>query len=91
MLPFAAGSNEGSRELHLFGWHSGGASLRSTELSKSTGSELVRVVALDDLPEVANLHRVDVLKIDVEGCEEEVLGGASGSSMKASCGLHWSK
>jgi len=34
------------------------------------------VIALDSLPELAELPRIDLLKIDVEGSEAEVLAGA---------------
>ncbi|PWU07776.1 MAG: hypothetical protein C5B47_05640 [Verrucomicrobia bacterium] len=43
---------------------------------RQTGTQTVETCCLDQVPEVRNLHRLDLMKIDVEGAEHKVLKGA---------------
>ena len=56
----------------------------NTSLKKETFSELgkvksieVDIITLDEYAEINNLQNVDIIKIDVEGFEEEALRGAA--------------
>lgn len=66
---------EGEATLHLgplSGWHS----LAEAAVERSVGDITVSATTLDRLLADRGVDRVDVLKIDVEGGEGEVLGGA---------------
>ena len=68
--------HEGDATLHLgplSGWHS----LAEAAVERSVGDITVPATTLDRLLADLAIERVDVLKIDVEGGEGEVLGGAS--------------
>jgi FkbM family methyltransferase len=73
----ALADHDGSATLHLgplSGWHS----LAPAAVERSVGSVEVPTVTLDHLLAERGIDHVDVMKIDVEGGEGEVLGGASG-------------
>ena len=55
--------------------------LISTTPKKSSGISVLSVT-LDDLLKWENINRLDYLKIDTEGAEEEILVGARNSIMK---------
>ncbi|HUR76467.1 MAG TPA: FkbM family methyltransferase [Acidimicrobiales bacterium] len=76
VLPFALADADGSATLHLgekSGWHS----LVSTEGVAVTGTVEVPTKRLDDELAKRGIARVDAIKIDVEGAEEQVLTGAA--------------
>ena len=54
-------------------WNVGGFSLRDSESSEKAGATPMLLVALDEVP---FRRRVQFIKIDVEGMEEQVLAGA---------------
>lgn len=73
------GCGEQESTMTLYCPHSSGcASLRpTTEVSREAHEQRVQIVRLDDFLG-RNLQRLDFLKIDTEGFEDEVLSGASG-------------
>ncbi len=76
ILPVALADRTGSATLHLgekSGWHS----LVKTDQVLVTGELNVPTVTLDDVLAERNLERVDAIKIDVEGAENQVLDGAT--------------
>lgn len=73
------GCAEAERIVHVtpnyetVGWNVGGFSLRDSESSEQAGATPMLLVALDEVP---FRRRVQFIKIDVEGMEEQVLAGA---------------
>ena len=74
-LNLAAYDHDGVVEL-FEGANSSGRS--SIKLNDGVGSEAVQARALDNVPEVAGLKRVDLVKVDVEGSEYEAIAGMAG-------------
>jgi FkbM family methyltransferase len=74
-LNLAAYDQDGLVEL-FEGANSSGRS--SIKLNDGVGSEMVRARALDGVPEVAGLERIDLVKVDVEGAEWEAISGMKG-------------
>jgi FkbM family methyltransferase len=76
--PWAVGRAGGTGALRQLGGdtNTGLASLRPTPDLLATG-EAVRIVRLDEVPELSHGEGIDLLKIDVEGFEAEVLAGAA--------------
>ncbi len=75
VIPKAVSNRSGVADLNLFNSY-GHHSLSKYHVSKLQGTQRVETVALDDFCYSKNINIVDVLKIDVEGCECEVLQGA---------------
>jgi FkbM family methyltransferase len=76
VLPVALAATSGTATLHLgekSGWHS----LMTTDGVAVTGEVEVPTARLDDVLGERGLERVDVIKIDVEGAENQVLDGAT--------------
>jgi FkbM family methyltransferase len=76
VLPIALADRSGSATLHLgekSGWHS----LLTTDGVAVTGEVEVPTARLDDVLAERGIERVDVIKIDVEGAENQVLDGAT--------------
>ena len=74
------GCAEAERVVHVttdyetVGWNIGGLSLRNAGAKEQAGAAPMLLVALD---EIAFARRVQFIKIDVEGMEEQVLAGAA--------------
>ena len=75
LFPFALSdtANEVDFEINTNNWNQGTFSIGN----KSQGSESQKVIikVADDLPEIKDLQRIDLIKIDVEGFEYQVLRG----------------
>jgi FkbM family methyltransferase len=75
VLQLALADRSGTATLHLgekSGWHS----LVKHDQVLSTGELTVPTATLDDVLTERGLERVDAIKIDVEGAENQVLDGA---------------
>ena len=76
VVAVALADREGTATLHLgvkSGWHS----LLRTDGVPTTGELVVPTRTLDDVLAERGIDRVDVIKIDVEGAEDQVLRGAT--------------
>lgn len=69
-------------ELHGLSTTSREAAEAATQFEKTFTTETMEVTTLRRLAEEHRLHRVDFLKVDVEGAEEDVLAGADWSSFR---------
>lgn len=77
--PYAIGNREGEEQLFVcMGRNSGCNSLRKPAVSEPIQTIRVPMTTLDCYLQKHETHRVDLLKIDVEGAELELLEGAMG-------------
>ncbi len=75
---FALGRNQGMGKLYMvLGQETGCNSLKPPNTSDQTTTIPVVLTTLDDYLEKTGMKHVDFVKIDVEGAELEVLGGAT--------------
>ena len=75
--PVAVGDVNGELSFYKGDSSSTGHLLKSSSDHNAKGRELiVQSCRLDDIPEIAQLNRLDLIKIDVEGAESRVLDGA---------------
>lgn len=79
----AVGASKGTAKMDFNPHVAGGASLRKSSFRESvyhnlgqTKSVEVDIITLDEYSKANNLQSVDIIKIDVEGFEEEALKGA---------------
>jgi FkbM family methyltransferase len=76
VFPLALGEKSGESDFFLVeGDNSGCNSLKIPNVPQKTRKIRVNVVTLDDFIETANLERLDLIKLDVEGAELSVLKG----------------
>ncbi len=77
--PYAIGNGEGSEQLFVcMGRNSGCNSLRQPAVSEPVQATTVPVTTLDGYLRGRGIRQVDFIKIDVEGAELAVMGGARG-------------
>jgi FkbM family methyltransferase len=82
----ALGSEPGSLQLHVKSFH-GHHSLGDTSASPTVEKIDVQVDTVDRYCKTNAIDRIDFLKIDVEGFEEDVLKGATGMLAEGKVGL----
>jgi FkbM family methyltransferase len=82
----ALGSEPGSLQLHVKSFH-GHHSLGDTDASPTVEKIDVQVDTVDRYCKTNAIDRIDFLKIDVEGFEEDVLKGATGMLAEGKVGL----
>lgn len=79
----AVGASTGTTKMDFNSYITGGASLKKTAFREPVSCELdqtksveINIITLDEYAKINNLQSVDIIKIDVEGFEEEALKGA---------------
>ena len=86
VYPAALGATEGAATLHAHKTSSGGHSLIATEIEKENRGHTisdVQVYTIDGLVERGSFSRVDFIKADVQGFENEVLKGGAATIRKS--------
>ena len=75
LLPFALSNTEAETEMKINSnsWNQGTFSISNT--AGGTETQLVTIKVADELPEIKELDRLHLIKIDVEGFEYQVLQG----------------
>ena len=75
LFPFALSNSESQTELKINknSWNQGTFTIGSTNQGVET--QLITIKVADEIPEIKNLQRLDLVKIDVEGFENQVLLG----------------
>lgn len=83
----AISTSDGSADFHASGWYASGTTLphiakirqgnpQREEFHRVRPSETVRTMTMESLISKHSLERIDLLKMDIEGAEEDVLAGS---------------